>query len=242
MSTGARASDATTAAIRTAARRRVLATWVPAATIAEAIGFVVPAGAGVATAASSPGVQLAVVLAAGAVEGALLGAGQAWALRRLEVPVRAARWVLLTAAGAVLAYLCGMAPSTWAASVFAGPPWAQVVFGLVAGAVLLVSIGGAQWFELRRRVARAGHWVWITAVAWIAALGVFLAVAMPLWTDGQPFWLTLAIGIGAGLIMAAVAAAVTGAGLARLLRPRRGSGRSAPRAASGPALGAARHV
>lgn len=231
MSTGARASDATTAAIRTAARRRVLATWVPAATVAEAVGFAVPVGAGVATAAASPPLQLTALLAAGAVEGALLGAGQAWAMRRLAVPVRSLPWVALTAAGAVLAYLCGMAPSTWADGMLAAPVGAQILLGGVLGGVLLASIGGAQWLELRRRVPRAGHWVWITAVAWLAALGAFLGIAMPLWTDGQPTWLTLAIGVGAGLIMAAVAATVTGLGLARLLRPRRGSGRAEPRPA-----------
>ncbi|GAA1469463.1 hypothetical protein [Microbacterium thalassium] len=242
MSTGARASDAATAAIRTAARRRVLRTWIPAATIAEAVGFVVPAAAGVATASAAPSVQLATLLGAGAIEGALLGAGQAWALRRLDVPVRASRWVLLTAAGAILAYVCGMAPSTWASSLVTAPPAVLIPVGMVLGAVLVASIGGAQWVELRRHVPRAGHWVWITAVAWLAALGAFLGIAMPLWTDGQPFWLMLAIGIGAGLVMAAVAATVTGFGLARLLRPRRGSDRSAPRSAHRSSVGAPRHV
>ena len=83
--------------------------------------------------------------------------------------------------------------------------------------VLLVSIGLAQWFELRRHVPRAWRWIAGSAAAWAVGLGVFMAVATPLWQPGQDLWLTAAIGIGAAVLMAVAMAAVTGLVLVRLL-------------------------
>ncbi|HEY9414695.1 MAG TPA: hypothetical protein VIQ30_08055, partial [Pseudonocardia sp.] len=75
----------------------------------------------------------------------------------------------------------------------------------------------AQWLELRHHVARAASWVPATAVAWILALGAFLTIASPLWHEGQRLWVTLLIGVGAGIVMAFVQAAVTGWWLLRML-------------------------
>lgn len=87
--------------------------------------------------------------------------------------------------------------------------------------LLLLTVGTAQWVELRRQVVRAGRWVAVTALAWCLALAVFFAVAAPLWQEGQAFWLTLVIGVVAGLAMALTMAAVTGWGMVRLTRPAR---------------------
>ncbi len=61
-----------------------------------------------------------------------------------------------------------------------------------------------------------------TAVSWIAAsvaLVAVVAVASPLWSEGQALWLTVAIGLIAGLLMAFVIAAITGYALMRLIGP-----------------------
>jgi hypothetical protein len=89
--------------------------------------------------------------------------------------------------------------------------------GASAGAVLF-SVGTAQWLELRRLVRGAGWWVAGTAAAWTLALGAFLAIATPLWHEGQEPALSVLIGIGAGLVMAVVMAISTGAVLEAILR------------------------
>jgi hypothetical protein len=49
-------------------------------------------------------------------------------------------------------------------------------------------------------------------------LGVFLGFAMPLWQPGQPLVLTIVIGVGGGLLMAATGSLITGVTLRRVLR------------------------
>jgi hypothetical protein len=185
--------------------------------VAECLGFAVPATVGVLTASADAAVALPAVLAAGAVEGALLGAGQALVLAPVLPTFRRWRWVALTAAAAVIAYAFGMAPSTWAAGLIEASPAVQISAGAVFGTAVLVSIGGLQWFELRRDVHHAAHWIWITALSWVAALGAFLVIAMPLWQPGQPVWLAILIAMIAAAIMAAIQAFGTGWGMARLL-------------------------
>ena len=142
---------------------RWLARWIGVVTAAEAFGFVVPAIVGVVAAESSWFVPL--LLVAGAAEGSLLGAGQAVVLRHRLVGLRRSSWVALTAAGAVVAYCAGLIPSTFA-DVWTqwGVP-AQALLLTVVAVVLLLSIGTAQWVELRRHVPRAGWWILGTAVA-----------------------------------------------------------------------------
>jgi hypothetical protein len=194
-----------------------VARWCLIVTFAELAGFAVPAAIGVATAASSAAVALPAVVVAGAVEGALLGAGQALVLGPVLPALHRLRWVMLTAAAAMVAYAFGMGPSTWASGVFDAPTGVQIVAGAVIGTIVLASIGGLQWLELRRRVPGAAHWIWITATAWLVALAAFMAIATPLWQPGQPLWLAIGIGVMAGAVMAAIQAFGTGWGMARLL-------------------------
>ncbi len=83
--------------------------------------------------------------------------------------------------------------------------------------MLLLSIGVAQWLELRRHVPHAWKWIAGSAAGWAAGLGVFMAVATPLWQPGQDLWLTAAIGIGAAVLMAVAMSVVTGLVLVRIL-------------------------
>lgn len=200
--------------------RALFGVWFACVTVAEVIGFVLPALAGALTADAAPGVALPALLVTGAVEGAALGFGQGVVLRAAVPGLPVRRWTAATAAGAVVAYLLGMLPSTTASTILTWPPAVLVVLGTAAGLLLLASIGTAQWLVLRHRVPRSASWIATTAVAWLGGLGVFLAVAMPLWQPGQPLAQVVAVGAFAGLLMAATMAAVTGAGLVRLLAHR----------------------
>jgi hypothetical protein len=208
-----------TAPVRSRApfRRR----WVLVVTAGEAVGFLVPVLAVLAGAADLPGAAgPAVLLGAGAAEGALLGAAQAGVLAR-EIPGLSRRdWVLRTAAAAVLAWAIGTGPSTWAAAVLDRPPAVQGLLAVLAAAALLGSIGLAQWTVLRRHVPRAGRWVAWTAGAWLAGLAVFTGITTPLWQPGQPPALVAAIGVLGGVAMALTMATVTGRGAAVLLAGR----------------------
>jgi len=192
--------------------------WLVTVTVAETLGFLVPAAVG-ATLADAPDTTMApAIVAAGLVEGMLLGAGQAAVARRALPRLPVVRFVALTAGAAAFAYAMAMVP------VLLGPrlttlPWPVVgLLGLLLAILLLGSIGTAQWSVLRDEVADAGMWVPATAVAWTAGLLAFLGVATPLWQPGQPLGLTIAIGALAGLVMATVVAALTGAAFIRLLR------------------------
>jgi hypothetical protein len=191
--------------------------WFLTVTVAEALGFAVPAVAGVLVADAPAAVVLTVVPLAGAVEGALLGAGQAIVLRRAlpGLPVR--RWIAMTSLAAVVAYLVGLMPSA-AVEVWSGWPVAvSILVAVVLGMVLLGSIGTAQWTILRWYVTRAERWIVATAAAWIAGLAVFLTFTMPLWQPGRPTSFTVGVGVIGGLLMAATTAALTGLALRRLV-------------------------
>ncbi|TIC88504.1 hypothetical protein E8D34_05070 [Nocardioides sp. GY 10113] len=202
--------------------------WVALVTLCEAVGFAVPAAVGALLADAPWPLLLGALLAAGAFEGALLGAGQATVLRRVLGGLDPGRWTRLTALAAVAAYALGMAPSTWAQGLYDDPtgPGAALAWALagLGGLVLLVSIGGAQWLELRRRLPGAWRWVPAAALAWLAALAAFLVIATPLWRPGQPAALGVLIGVAAGVVMAAVQAVITGVAMSRLVGPDRAAG------------------
>ncbi|MGY1731106.1 hypothetical protein ACI798_06245 [Geodermatophilus sp. SYSU D01045] len=195
--------------------------WLLVVTAGEALGFLVPVTAVLLGAADLPGpAALAVLVAAGAAEGALLGAAQAAVLAPVLPGLSRRDWTARTAAAAVVAWFLGAAPSTWASGVLGLPLAVQVPLALVAAALLLTVIGAAQWTVLRRHVPRAGRWIGCTALAWLAGLLVFTALTTPLWQPGQDPLLVAAIGVLGGLAMALTMAAVTGRGVVVLLAGR----------------------
>jgi uncharacterized integral membrane protein len=194
--------------------------WFVAATAGEFLGFAAPAVVGALVGTAAAGTAVVALLAAGAVEGAVLGLAQAMVLRRVLRGFAASQWVLATAAAAVVAWAIGLAPMAYP-GILQWPLPLLVPLGIVLGAVLLASIGTAQWFVLRRHVPRAGLWIAGTAGAWVVGLLAFTAVSSPLWQPGQPAALVAAIGALGGLVMAATVAAVTGLVLVRLCRPVR---------------------
>jgi hypothetical protein len=164
-------------------------------------------------------VAVPALLAAGAVEGLLLGWGQAVVLRRVLPGFPQRRWIVVTAAAAVLAYLIGLLPSTFAGIWSAWPPAVLIPVGVLLGTVLLNSIGVAQWTVLRGLAGDAGRWIVYSALAWLAGLGVFLVFTMPLWHPGQALGAVIAVGLAGWLLMAATMAGVTGVQVCRWGRP-----------------------
>jgi MFS family permease len=197
--------------------RRWLAAWICIVAAGEAIGFLAPATVGVVFSQSAAVVPL--LLIAGAIEGAILGGAQAIVLRQRLPRLRRTAWVALTAASAVVAYAAGMIPSS-TADIWTSWAWpAQAALLAGAAVVLLLSIGTAQWLELRRHVQHAAWWIPGTAAAWLVALALFFAIATPLWHSGQAVAVAVLVGVVAGLAMAAVMATITGLILVLLLRP-----------------------
>lgn len=191
--------------------------WFGTVTAGETVGFAVPATAGALLAGAPDTVMIPVLVGAGVVEGAVLGWAQAHVLRR-EVPaLPVARFVAATAGAAGLAYATVLVPLALA-DRSSGLPWpVLVLLAAVLGAVLLASIGTAQWLVMRTALPGSASWIVTTAAAWATGLGVFLAISTPLWQPGQPAALVVAIGVLGGVAMAATVAALTGAALLRLL-------------------------
>jgi hypothetical protein len=191
--------------------------WWRAVTLAETLGFAVPATVGATLSAAPDSVLAAAMVAAGFVEGAALGAGEYLVLRRALPGLAARSFVTATALAAAFAYAVAMVPVLLAVDPSLMPWWAVIlVFGGL-GALLLASIGTAQWLVLRRLAAQVIWWIPATAAAWAVGLLAFLAVATPLWQDGEAPLIVLAIGVLGGLAMAAVVAALTGWAAVRLV-------------------------
>ncbi|MGI5129983.1 hypothetical protein ACQEVB_24495 [Pseudonocardia sp. CA-107938] len=192
--------------------------WVVRVTAGEVLGFTAPAAVGAALATAPAAVEVPALVAAGLVEGALLGSAQASVLRRALPALRTGQFVLATALAAATAYAIAMLPVMLGDRLSALPVVVLAAGGAVLGAVLLASIGTAQWLVLRPVAPRSVFWIPATAAAWVVALGAFLAVSTPLWQPGQPFALTAAIGVLAGLVMAVTVAVVTLPAALRLTR------------------------
>jgi hypothetical protein len=195
---------------------RFLRRWIGAVTAAETVGFLLPASAFAvrALAGLPPWPGYALVVAAGVGEGAVLGGGQALALRRSGVGVRAGAWVPATAAAAGVAWSVGMLPATL-------PPIdtsSRAALAAVAagGLVLLLSIPTAQWPLLRPHVPRASRWIPLNVLAW--GVGILWTFApSPVITEDTPAGALAATYAVAGLLMAVTVATGTGLGLRRML-------------------------
>lgn len=196
---------------------RLWRAWFVSVTVGELVGFGVPAVAGAVTATMSDLVAVPALVAAGGIEGAVLGWAQARVLRGVLPGLAVGAYVGATAAAAALAYAIGMSPAVFAATIPGLSRPVLVVVGLLLAGVLLASIGTAQWLVLRRVVRRSASWIVTTAASWAVALVAFAAVTTPLWRPGQSVGLAVAIGVLGGLVMAVVVAALTGAAAVRLI-------------------------
>ena len=202
---------------------RFLGRWVGWVTAGEVAGFIAPAVVGAVTFsdgaadAVAPVAGVAAMVAAGAVEGTALGLAQAHVLGRTLPRLPRAAWVGATAAGAAVAWIVGMLPSTLYDTWSRWPAGLAILAGVLAATVLLCSIGTAQWFVLRHHVEHAGRWVGAVALAWGVGLLAFTAVTSPLWQPGQSVPVTIGVGVLGAVAMASAMAATTGLVLRRLL-------------------------
>jgi len=160
----------------------------------------------------------ALLVAAGLGEGAVLGLAQWLALRRSVPDLHGRAWVLATALAAGIAWALAMSLVTLGELNMLGPP-ARAILALPLGIIFLCSIGGAQWWVLRRSVAHAGWWILANAVAWPVGVAIPV-VGMALLPDTAGAVTMLVVGVICGLLMGAVVGAITGIALVRLLRER----------------------
>ena len=184
--------------------------WVSWTVAGEAAGFTVAAIAGVLVATQDlPGVaEFALLVGAGSIEGALLGAGQAIAMTRLQLPrLVLRRWPLVTSAAAALAWSIGLLPSS-----IPHVPWSSPVTWLLAavlGSTLLLSIPTAQYLLLRSAIHSAGRWIWVNVLAW--SLGICWTFApSPLVNASTPILSLIGFYAIAGLLMLMTVAVITG--------------------------------
>lgn len=200
--------------------RALRRSWVLATALGETLGFLVPGLVAVVAFDLHPAYTLVLMVIAGCVEGAVLGAAQSVVLAREFLGFSRGAWIFATAMGAAAAWFVGMLPSTFYPAWTDWPASVLVPAGLLLGLTLLTTIGLAQWTVLRRHVARARTWVPANAVAWMLGLGLLFAVTTPLWQEGQSPALVVGIGILGGLVMALTVAVVTGLWLGRITRAR----------------------
>jgi hypothetical protein len=194
--------------------------WTLATAAGELFGFAIPALAGAAAAWLAIG-QVAMsglLVVAGLGEGAVLGLAQWLALRPSLPNLPGRAWVLATALAAGIAWTLAMSLVTLGELNVLGRA-ALVMLALPFGIIFLCSIGGAQWWVLRRSVAHAGWWVLANAVAWPIGVAVPV-VGMVLLPDTAGALTMLLVGVICGLLMGVVVGAITGFVLVRLLRGR----------------------
>lgn len=170
--------------------------WLALVTAGQALGFMAP---GLTWFAAwkldfPPLALVAVVVCAGAIEGAVLGWSQ-WRVLREWQPAITGAWVRLTALAAAVAWACGMAPNTM--YDLGAPAWASFAAGVAGAPVLLLSIGVAQWVVLREFVPPAWRWVAANVVAWFVALPPAFA-GPALVPPGAPIALDLAVWVSRG--------------------------------------------
>jgi hypothetical protein len=211
--------------------------WVLANCIGEALGLGTTALIGAAivssfgeetSALATVALAAVAVLSGTLVEGTVLGTAQ-WSVLRVPLPRMSWRtWAVATSAGAFLAWLLGMIPSTvlslvadsGGADAAPAEPSKAVVLGLAfsMGLVLGPVLGFAQWLVLRRFVSHAALWMPANAFAWAFGMVVIFAGIDPAISGGFGF-LSVAI-IALTLACAgAVVGAIHGLALVWLLQP-----------------------
>ncbi|CAB4890346.1 MAG: hypothetical protein F2808_01585 [Actinobacteria bacterium] len=159
------------------ARRRPVRTlwwWLSLTVLTSSGGFLFPA---VALAFSvtegwKADAQFAVLAGAGAVQGLVVGIGQAIALRRGPIRIPVVRWIVITTIGFALSWTVALVPG----SVFQ-PSWdnSTTIMGLIAVVLLVILIVPiAQSFLLTVRVRDAWRWILVMGISTALGTGSFI--------------------------------------------------------------------
>ncbi|HYI94251.1 MAG TPA: hypothetical protein VEX68_11955 [Bryobacteraceae bacterium] len=157
------------------------------------------------------------MIAAGAIEGACLGALQVAGFGKSR-PVRPAAWILVTALGAAAAWSIGLLPST--VTGFSVDSASAVVLIALGAITLLGFIPLLQWLVLRRSIRPAFFWIPANMAGW--AVGILWTLAPSPFIDGStPAATVLSVFVIAGLLMAVTVATVTGFAAHRVVRSSR---------------------
>jgi hypothetical protein len=212
------------------------ARWVGANALGELIGLGTTFAVGFASfsAIGEPGSALAAVgsgllmVAAGAIEGLVVGLAQWWAMREGFPSIRRGLWVVATLVGALTAWFLGSIPSTvmslggeGAGTPAAEPPtWLVLLLAALMGAVLGIVLALPQWFVLRRSVPRAAWWLPANSAAWLLGMAIIFAAVDLAFGMGSPVGAVLAMGLALALT-GAVVGAVHGLVLVRLASGQR---------------------
>lgn len=209
-------------------RRDFVLRWTLTVTAAETLGFAVAAltAVGVTALGVSDAARYPIVVAAGAVEGALLGAGQYLAMR--ERRPRPGAWIGATSAAAAFAWAVGMLASLIPSVLSPG-------LVVVGGLLIVASIPTAQWAVLRR--PRTLRWIPVNMGAW--AVGVLWTIApSPIVDESTPVGVIVLLYVLAGVLMAGTVAVLTASTAARLFGPRAAADRSILTTSGAPGAGA----
>jgi hypothetical protein len=168
-----------------------------------------------------------VMIAAGTLEGVIVGFAQWLVLRRRLDRLSRREWITATAIGAYLAWTIGMAPSTLMAlnqSAGSSPPpemsdAVKYALASVVGVALGMILGAPQWRALRRYASGASLWVWANAAAWAVGMPVVFVGAglSPVGASALSVALIVVVTIAAA---GASVGAIHGVALLWLLRQR----------------------
>jgi hypothetical protein len=177
---------------------------------------------------------LAAVVLGALLEGVLVGFAQERVLRRRLAELPPWSWVMATAAGAGLAWLLGMLPSTFIAlssDTSAGPPptppgpLLQYALAAAMGLVVGPILGAVQSLVLRRFVQRPWRWLGANGLAWAVGMPlIFLGMDFVPWTAGAVAVVASLYGVCA--VSGLVVGAIHGGVLVQLVRIPKGAEQS----------------
>ena len=134
-------------------------------------------------------VQYFAYAAAGLLQGALIGFGQALALRKTSVSVPGKQWVLVTALGTGALWMIALIPG-----FFVTPDYKNIVVSIIAAIFLLAVLGVFPYVQtrvLRYRIRGAWRWIAITGGSWL--IGALIFGLFTLLTRGEDVKLFVAI-------------------------------------------------
>jgi hypothetical protein len=163
------------------------------------------------------------LLSLGVLEGLVLGVAQ-WSVIHRYIK-HAGWWILLTIAGALVAWLLGLRMSVLLALTVATQPDHQASTFLLTGIGLLgawvgLILGLMQALVLQLATARAIVWVLANACAWAVGLMIAFIGTGQIAANGWNLE-TILTGATTGSVMGGAIGAITGAVLVWLLRPMR---------------------